>query len=339
MKSPDGNGSSKGEGRDGALLLLRGGGSKSRVEADDRASSLPSANALRPDSNLNLGWYRPGAREELGRRVEDAGQRSTERQSAGSGGQAALAGAVPLDLGPGPAPGDAGAFPLGARRPTRSRVTSPEQSGSHGPVPARTAIASLWRRPAAMLAQAAHAAGPRLAVLSGGVLLAAVVTVTVVALEPAGAPRRVVRPGIQSAPNVDQLRLALLTDVTSTIDSLGRSTAAHSLSSAGHRPAARGARASLAQRHAGHPGGRTGGAGSTSVRHVIAPTHAVSAPASDGSRAVANSVRVAPQQVVAVRETAQQAPVQLVHHQSSPAPAGPGGLGSQVGSNCNPKCG
>ena len=64
MGSPDGHGSSTGEGRKGALLLLRGG---RRTEADgtsERASALPSSNALRPDSNLNLGWYRPAAPEE-----------------------------------------------------------------------------------------------------------------------------------------------------------------------------------------------------------------------------------------------------------------------------------
>ncbi len=71
MESPDGNGSSTGEGRKGALLVLRGG-SNDAVDPESHTSTLPSANALRPDSNLNLGWYRPAARD-------DGGQESRRR--------------------------------------------------------------------------------------------------------------------------------------------------------------------------------------------------------------------------------------------------------------------
>ncbi len=49
MESPDGNGSSTGKGRKGALLLLRGG-SNHAVDSEGHTSTLPSANALRPDS-------------------------------------------------------------------------------------------------------------------------------------------------------------------------------------------------------------------------------------------------------------------------------------------------
>src|SRR6516165_5729690 len=76
MESPDGNGSSTGEGRKGALLLLRG----RPPEADatsERATTLPSSNALRPDSGLNLGWYRPAPPEE---RPTDGGDQN-ERPS------------------------------------------------------------------------------------------------------------------------------------------------------------------------------------------------------------------------------------------------------------------
>src|SRR5579884_3749968 len=63
MKSPDGNGSSTGEGRKGALLLLRGGRRTAADRTSERTSAVPSSNALRPDSNLNLGWYRPATPE------------------------------------------------------------------------------------------------------------------------------------------------------------------------------------------------------------------------------------------------------------------------------------
>jgi hypothetical protein len=75
MGSPDGNGSNTGEGRKGALLLLHG---RRPTEADgtsERASTLPSSNALRPDSGLNLGWYRPAA---PGDRPADAGDRNRQ---------------------------------------------------------------------------------------------------------------------------------------------------------------------------------------------------------------------------------------------------------------------
>ena len=72
MGSPDGNGSSTGEGRKGALLLLRG--RPPEAGTSERASTLPSSNALRPDSGLNLGWYRPAAPED--RPAESASETS-----------------------------------------------------------------------------------------------------------------------------------------------------------------------------------------------------------------------------------------------------------------------
>ena len=122
MRSPDGNGRSTGEGRKGALLVLHGGRRGGREDTGERASAVPSSNALRPDSNLNLGWYRPA--EPVGSRPPGVGadDRSTAERSTQNGGHdgALAAAAARLDLGPGPALlHDADEFPLGARRQTR----------------------------------------------------------------------------------------------------------------------------------------------------------------------------------------------------------------------------
>jgi hypothetical protein len=155
MGSPDGNGSSTGEGRNGALLLLHGGRRKQGNSTSERASALPSSNALRPDSNLNLGWYRPAASDDTSR---ESGERDEstihdEPGRADAGQSMVTVATAPLDLSVNQASCDPSGSPLGARR-RRDEPESSEQGRRRENAWARVALAADelvyhggWKRP------------------------------------------------------------------------------------------------------------------------------------------------------------------------------------------------
>lgn len=73
------------------------------------------------------------------------------------------------------------------------------------------------------------------------------------------------------------------------------------------------------------------------TNHSAATTSPVSATASGaGSTSDTSGQQTATQQPPAQQPSSNQPAA--VHYQAAPQPAGPSGLGSQVGSNCNPKC-
>ena len=174
MGSPDGNGSSTGEGRKGALLLVHG---RRPTEADgtsERASTLPSSNALRPDSGLNLGWYRPAPPEE---RPADDGDRNSHGapRQADEPQSTVLATAARVDLRANPAPSDPSDSPLGARRPRGKPASSPQRETGL----ARVGVANVRRLAAALLGPVAREVRKRpRAVGIAVVLLVAVAVVT-----------------------------------------------------------------------------------------------------------------------------------------------------------------
>jgi hypothetical protein len=312
MGSPDGNGSSTGEGRKGALLLLRGGGSNHAVGSDDRASSLPSANALRPDSNLSLGWYRPAEPEDRppGRGHRD--QWSTHEASGQEDDQPArlTAAAARLDLGAGPAPGDVGDGPLGARRPRPRPRSSPR--GGLGRETGLVGLAKLRRLAAIRLAPGApEVRKPRLPAVVGALLLVALVSAGVAALEQAGSGRHGARAQVGSALNPSQLRRMFLSEGTSRLDALSRAPAVMSVKqpSAIHTRRTSGTARGPASR-----GSRTGGprissnsGNSTPVSHAAATTQPVS-PGIPGART--NSGATPPAETPAQTMPVQRSPVQ-----------------------------
>lgn len=351
MGSPDGHGSSTGEGRKVALLLLRG---RSPTEADgtsERASTLPSSNALRPDSNLNLGWYRPAAPEE---RPPASGGRD-ERSSRDDPGQAderqstLTAAATCLDLGAEPAPSNPSDSPLGARR-SRDRSTRGSQEGRRrapglarvrGARPAR--LAAVWVRPWAREVRKR----PLAAGVSAALLVAVVFAAATAVEQPSNLHGRAAQPG--SALSASQLRRVFLSEVTSGLDALSRSefkaadgspvqrrsgSHAQRLSGTARGRASRSDRTKAARmsRSSGH---------STPVGHAAATSES-GAQGTSGTGMDAGTI-AAPQSA-AQTTPVQQAPLQQtssqqpVHYQRPEQPAGPAGLGSQVGGNCNPKC-
>ena len=343
MRSPDGNGSSTGEGRKGALLLLHG----RPTEADgtsERAATLPSSNALRPDSNLNLGWYRPAVPED---RPEDAADRS----SYGAPGQAnephSTALATAVDLRASPASSDPSDSPLGARRPRGTPAGSSQQTRRREPGLARVGVASARRMAAVLLGPVAREARKRqLAVGIAAVLLFAIAAVSVLE-QPANPHRNPAQPG--SELSASQFRGVFLSEVTRGLAALSRISFNASIGtvaqvhsgSPAHRPS-RTARARASRSNHAMPARASASSGrSTRVSHAV-----TSQSVSRGTRSAGvDSGTAASAETPAQTTPVQQSPVQQtsssqqpVHYQPPAQPAGPTGLGSQVGGNCNPKC-
>ena len=345
MGSPDGNGSSTGEGRKGALLLLHG---RRPTEADgtsERAATLPSSNALRPDSGLNLGWYRPAAPEE---RPADGGDRNewsspSEPRRQEEPHSMVTATATRVDLRANPAPNDPSDSPLGARRPRGTPASSPQRETGL----ARVGVANVRRLAAVLLVPVAREVRKRpRAVGIAAALLVALAAVSELE-QPANPHRNAARPG--SALGASQLGGVFLSDVTRGLAALSRSefnasigtmAPAHSGSRA-HRPSGTGrARASQSRHAIAAPISASSGR-STPVSHVAATSQSISHLTPSAGR---DSATTAAAGTPAQTTSEQQAPAQQistqqpVHYQPPKPPAGPAGLGSQVGGNCNPKC-
>jgi hypothetical protein len=355
MGSPDGNGSSTGEGRKGALLLLRGGGPPEADGTSERASTLPSSNALRPDSGLNLGWYRPTAPEQRPRDPQEqdgpSGQhapgRADEREPM------VTAATTPLDLRAESALSDPNDSPLGVRRPRNTLFgTSSSDGGREGGL-ACVGFAKLRGLTAVRFGPGAGEVRKR--ALSAGlvaVLLAAVGFGAVTALEQSSSPQRsLVQSG--GAVSGSQLRRTFLSAVASGLDALNRSgfrasagtairarsgSDAHSLSRtsearAGHARHTMASRVSASSGHAPpvSRGAATGESRSQESSSVGSGSEIQAAQTPAQTRSEAQT----PVQQAPTQQTSTEQPV---HYQPPAQPAGPAGLGSQVGGNCDPKC-
>jgi hypothetical protein len=347
MGSPDGNGSSTGEGRKGALLLLHG---RRPTEADgtsERAATVPSSNALRPDSGLNLGWYRPATRDE--RLADPAGP--NEWTSHGAPREAdepqstVVTTATRVDLRA--APSDPSDSPLGPRRPRGTPTGSSRQTRRRETGLARVGVANVRRLAMIVLGPVArHCRKRPLAVGIAAALLVAVAAVT--ALEQTASPHRTAgQPG--SPLSASQFRGVFLSEVTRGLAALSQSgfsgsigtvAQAHSGSRA-HR-SSRTARARAGRSNHGLAARESASLGrSTPVSHAAATSQSVSQQAPSAGRDSATTAAAgAPAQTTSEQQApAQQTSTQQpVHYQPPAQPAGPAGLGSQVGGNCNPKC-
>jgi len=355
MGSPDGNGRSTGEGREGALLLLRGGRAPEVDGASERASTLPSSNALRPDSGLNLGWYRPTAPEQRSQESRDQARPAGHDGPGRVDGREPMvrAAATPLDLRAESAPSDSSDSPLGARRPSNKLSGSSPHAGRRETGLAHLAFAKLRRSSAVRLGPGAREVRKRaLAVGLVAVLLAAVAFGAVSALEQPSNPRRdVAQSG--GAVSASQLRRTFLYAVASGVVALNRSGFG---ASAGIGIRARSG--SDAHRLSETAGVRAGHAGHAAAARVSASSgrsdpvgHAAASgeSASQRSPSVGSDSEIQAAHPPAQTSSDEQAPVQQapdqptsteqpVHYQPTPQPAGPAGLGSQVGGNCDPKC-
>ena len=350
MGSPDGKGSSTGEGRNAALLLLRGGRRTGGDGSSERGSTLPSSNALRPDSNLNLGWYRPAAPEDRCRKpgerdestTHDEPGRADERQSMVRGAM------TRLDLSANQASCDLDDFPLGARRP-RDKPGHSEEGRTRESGWARVGLARMRRLVAVGLGTRARELRrypPAMGVAAGLLVVVAVATVSVLN-QPGRQQRGSAHTG--STAEAGQLQSEFLSKVVTSISALSgsdrKSTAdtavQHGSGSDAHRRSeiarARGKqsnhhRAVRISRSPGH---------STPVSHAAATSQSnsrttPSAGSDSGTRAAAETpAQSTSSQQTPVQQTSTQQPV---HYQTPTQPAGPTGLGSQVGGNCNPKC-
>ena len=351
MRSPDGHGSSTGEGRKAALLLLRGGRRTEGNGTSERASALPSSNALRPDSNLNLGWYRPAAPEERpgasGKRDgwsrHDGPPQADEQQSI------VTAAATRLDLGAEPSPGDPGDSPLGVRRSRNTLAGSSHEGRRRATGSVRVGVATVCRSAAVRLGASTREGRKRpLAAGVAAVLLVAAAFAAMTALEQQTRPhRRVV--DIAPALSASHLQRQFLSEVSSSLDALSRSESTASVGaplrpgsgSHSHRPSG------TARVRASHtdqttvPRGSTSSGHSTLVGHTAATSQSVSpGTSSAGSDSGTTAAPEAPAETTPVQQApAQQTSMQQpVHYLPTAQPAGPAGLGSQVGGNCNPKC-
>ena len=349
MESPDGHGSSTGEGRKAALLLLRGG-SNDAVDSEGRASILPSANALRPDSHLNLGWYRPATPDDGEEESVRRGPWSEDQKSAHTDEHQARrrAAGARLDLDGSPAPGEAADSLLGARRPRNTPASSARTGRAREAGPGRKGLARLQRWAVALLTPGAWEVRKQaLGAVIGTLLLATGASATVVALGQWGGPHRGGRAERGSAFNVSQVPRQFLSEVTSRLGALdelkragGTSVA---LRSASHTRRATGtarARVSETKRTRSVRISRRSGS-STRAIHAVATAQSVSqvthgADGESGSTAARETpTQPTPVGQTPVQETSTPEPV---HYQPPTQSAGPGGLGSQVGGNCNPKC-
>ncbi len=348
MGSPDGNGSSTGEGRNGALLLLRGGRPKHDNSTSERASALPSSNALRPDSNLNLGWYRPAASDtsrESGERdestIHDEPSRPDARQSM------VTVATARLDLTVNQAPCDPSDSPLGARRRRDEPVSSEDgRRLENGRV--RVGLAGWCRLVAVGLgprARELRKRPPVVGVAAGLLVLVALAAVT--ALDQPGSPHRG-SAHIGSALEASQLQRQFLSKVASSLGALGRSDLSATVGTpVQHRSRNDAQRRSEIARVRGRQSNHTRAARiSRSSAHSTPVSHAATSQSvSQGaSSASSDSGTTAAPEAPAQTTPAQQTPVQQtsthqsVHYQPPAQPVGPAGLGSQVGGNCNPKC-
>jgi hypothetical protein len=288
MESPDGTGSSTGEGRKGALLLLHGGRPTEGEATSDRASALPSSNALRPDSNLNVGWYRPAAPEEKPPDAWDRNEWSSqaERHRVDEQQSTVTVTATRVDLRADPAATDPSDSPLGARRPRGTPAGSSQRTRRQEPD---------W-----------HASG---------------------------SPTSVVWPRSCSP-------LSLARSVRARWRwALRQCSSSRSLGVAALE------QRDNPHRNAAQPGSALASSGrSTPVSHAGAKHQSVSqgsTSASDpGTTAAASPADTTPAQQAGVQQTSVQptSTQQPVHYQPPAQPAGPAGLGSQVGGNCHPKC-
>jgi hypothetical protein len=347
MRSPDGNGSSTGEGRKGALLLLRGGRRTDDNGPSDRASGVPSSNALRPDSNLNLGWYRPAAPEGVLREPGALDERAVpdETDRAGESQPTGEAAAIRLDLQAEPSPTDLNDCPLGARR-RRDAPAGSSQAGSRRAAGlGRVEIATLRRVAAAQLGRGARAFRPALAVGIGAALAVGLAFAAVAALEqPGHQHQEVAQTG--SEHSASRLGGGFLSAVASRLDTLsqnefraggserfGFGSRAHRLSEA-LRTRRRQINRTIAVRTS------TSSHRSTPISHTAVSSQSV---AQGTSGAVSHSGTTAAVEPSSEITPVQQAPVQTstqqrVNYQPPSNPVGPVGRGSHVGGNCNPKC-
>ena len=351
MDSPDGNGSSTGEGRKGALLVLRGGRPTEADGTSERGTALPSSNALRPDSHLNLGWYRPTAPEERpgasGKRdgwsSHDGPRQADEQQLI------VTAAATRLDLGAEPSPSDPGDSPLGVRRSSNTLAGSSHEGRRRetGRVP--VGVAKVCRSARVRLGSSTREGRKRpLAAGVAAVLLVAAAFAAMTALEQQTRGHRGVV-DIAPALNASHLQRQFLSEVSSSLDALTRSEFKASVGA----PVQSGPRSHVHRRSgnapvpASHTSQTTAARASTSSRHstLVGHTAATSQSVSQStSSAGSNSGTTGAREEPAETTPVQQAPVQQtstqqpVHYQPTAQPAGPTGLGSQVGSNCNPKC-
>ena len=182
------------------------------------------------------------------------------------------------------------------------------------------------------------------------VLLVGLAAVT--ALEqPANPQRNASRSG--SALGASQFRGVFLSEVTRGLAALSRSGFSASIGTvaqahSGSR-ARRPSRTARATRQSEQP--RDGRAGVRELgpldaseprwREAVTPSRRHPAAGSDsGTTAAASPADSTPAQQAPVQQTPvqQTSTQQPVHYQPPAQPAGPAGLGSQVGGNCNPKC-
>jgi hypothetical protein len=350
MESPDGNGSSTGEGRNAALLLLRGGRRTGGNGTSERGSTLPSSNALRPDSNLNLGWYRPAASEGRSRESRERDEstphnepgRASERQSL------VTAATTRLDLSAYQASCGLDDSPLGARR-LRGKPGSPEEGRGRENGWARVGLARLHRLAAVGLGTRARELRKRpsaMGVAAG--LLVVVAVAAVAAIDQPGRPQRGAA-DIGSAVQASRLQREFLSKVATSLSALSGSDLKATLGTRAQQRARSDAhrRLDIARARRGHSlharGVRTStrSGDSTPVSHAAATSQSISNRAPSGGSDSATTVaaetpaQTTPSPQTPVQQTSTQ---QSVHYQPPPQPAGPAGLGSQVGSSCNPKC-
>ncbi len=225
MESPDGNGSSTGEGRKGALLLLRGGRQSEADGTSDRAASLPSSNALRPDSNLNLGWYRPAGAEEEPRESGERDEWSSDDRPgpADERHSVVISAAARLDFRAKPMANDPNDSPLGARRRRNTPTASSQRGGSRESGMARVGVARLSRLAASWLGPSARELRTRLLATGvAGVLLLVAGFAMLTVYEQSGNPHREAgHTGL--ALNPSQPSRSFLSEVTTRLDALSRS--------------------------------------------------------------------------------------------------------------------
>jgi hypothetical protein len=185
------------------------------------------------------------------------------------------------------------------------------------------------------------------------VLLVAAALAAVVALKPAGSPHRGA-PHVAAGLNVSRTQRDFLLEEARGLDALSRSEFKASVSTpAQGRSASRAHRLTLIARvyaserkHTPAAHISTNSARSTPSSRAATATQSVSqrtstAGSDSGTTAAAGTpaqtapVQQAPAHQTPVQQTGSQQPV---HYQLPPQPAGPAGLGSQVGGNCDPKC-
>lgn len=349
MGSPDGNGSSTGEGRNAALLLLRGGRRPDTNGNSERSSTVPSGNALRPDSNLNLGWYRPAAPGDV---LRDSGERdkSTIHEETGRADERqsmAAAATTRLDLSANEALPNPNDSPLGARRPKNPGTSEEGRRRERGR--ARVGPVSLLRLAVVRRGPWVRELRKRwsaMAVAAGLLVVVALAAVSVLN-----------QPGRQqhgpahlgSAAEARQLQREFLSKVVRGLSALSGSDLKSTVDTAvQQRFGSDARRRSEIARARGRQSNRPRAARisrsrgqSTPVSHAAATSQSSSqttpsAGSGSGTTAAAETpVQTTPVQQTPVQQTSAQQPV---HYQPPAQPAGPTGLGSQVGGTCDPKC-